>query len=347
MTKRLLDRVTEGVIVALDVLGMHLLSPLENLETATNRVSRRVVRAMVATTFGRDNVAIKVVLDPSEATAALFAWEHRVTRVLGAIADGLVRDREIPRNPVVQALHDEPIDLGDAIVAVARFVPGSGSPLTAQRWGETLGLLHIIGSTDPALELLKSRPVTNALSGLTAEAFLAALDRPGHPFRNNEELVTAFAHTLRERTMYALQLDPEPILAHRDLHPLNCINAPEGGVAIDWQEAGWGNRSDDFSWIHVLVNRFGGSRKLLEDAKRAYDHVAQGLCPSDEQIEASGQQRELLCLGFSIQNAHRSPQHLAEAIAELPILKNRNARTGKWQTLFNPAIFEPGLVVKI
>jgi hypothetical protein len=135
------------------------------------------------------------------------------------------------------------------------------------------------------------------------------------------------------------------LLAHRDFHALNCIPTDNGGMAIDWQEAGWGNRADDFAWTHLFVERCGGNEKIMKTAKNAYARVTQRACPSDEQIRASGQVRELLCLGFSLQNAYRSPRHLDECRIELPILRDQNARTAQWQMLFNPALFEPGLVL--
>jgi hypothetical protein len=285
-----------------------------------------------------------VVLDPNASVARSFAWEHQVARTLGDLAERMVGDGHLPANPIVRVLHETPIDLGDALASVSRFVPGTGAPLTARRWAETLALLHRIGSTPTALDLLRTHPATNALAGLNAETFLDALDRPDHPFRNCEHLVLELAHALQERTMHALDLDPTPLLAHRDLHPLNCINTIDGVVVIDWQEAGWGNRSDDFAWTHLQVTRYAASPKIMDEAKRAYRHATGGTCPTDEQIEASGQVRELLCLGYSIQNAHRSPEHLAQALAELPILADPNARTQPWRALFNPAIFTPGLL---
>ena len=345
MIRRPADRVADSATFALRVLDMHPLGPMELLRSATDRPNRQTLRTVVTTRRGTEHVAVKVILGPTEAVAASFAWEHRVTNSLWTIAAGLVRDRELPRNPIVPVLHETPIATEDAVVSVSRFIPDSGSPLTARAWGETLGLLHVIGSTDGARELLRSHPVANALSGLSAVTFLEALDRPDHPFRNDEKLVLEFVHVLRQRTLQAAHLDPEPLLAHRDFHVLNCLTTDEGGLAIDWQEAGWGNRSDDFAWIHLFVERCGGDQQIMKAAQRAYTRAAHRTCPNDDQIRASGQVRELLCLGFSLQNAYRSPQHLEECLIELPVLHDQDAVTDEWHMLFNPAIFEPGLVL--
>lgn len=340
-----LPRARAGAQLALTALGLRSEGPFDPLPSGEGRPGRQAVRATVATAHGRAEVAIKVVLDPSASAARSFAWEHQVARMMGGVAERMVRDGDLLTNPIVRVLHDEPIDLGDALAAVSRFAPSTGAPLTARRWAETLALLHCIGSTPTAVDLLRTHPVTNALAGLNAETFLNALDLPGHPFRNRRSLVLELAYALKERTLYALDLDPTPLLVHRDLHPRNCINTIEGVVVIDWQEAGWGNRSDDFAWTYLLVNRYAGSPKIMDEAKRAYRNATGGTCPTDEQIKASGQVRELLCLGYSIQNAHRSPEHLAEALVELPILADPNARTRPWRALFNPAIFTPGLLL--
>lgn len=349
-------RLADSAGAALKCLGMSPVRPLVSLATAPGRPQRQAVRATVHSRHhlghlcgrhsgeGLLDVAVRVLFDPDAAAAERFAWEHRVGRVLGGIASGLVRRGVIHRNPLPGVLHPAPIAAGEALVSVSRFVPESPAPVTAGVWGETLGLLHVIGSTPEAMDLLATRPVANTLAGLDADKFLQALDRPGHPLRKRTDLVLSFARVLRERALRAVRLDPEPVLAHRDLHALNCVNAPGGGVAIDWQEAGWGSRSDDFAWTHVLVSRFGGSRRILDAARRAYARASHGRCPTDEQITAAGQVRELLCLGFSIQNAYISPDHLAEFLVELPVLDDPDARTGTWRALFNPAIVDPGLV---
>jgi hypothetical protein len=338
------DRVRLAARDGLTHLGLRAWGPLVRLGTAVDRTSRQVVKARVRATSGWSWVAVKVVLEPGQATKAAFAWEHQVARNLHALAAGLVRDGDLPHNPIMPVLHDKPVDLGNALVAVARFVPGTGSAVTAERWGETVGLLHVLGVMPAALRLLTTHPATNALSGLTAAPFLHALNRPDHPFRNQQDLITEFVHTLKDRVLHAVRLDPDPLMIHRDLHALNCIDTREGGVVIDWQEAGWGNRSDDFAWMYLAVNRFGAPARILEIAKRAYARATRGACPTDEQIEASGQVRELLCLGFSLQNAYRSPQHLQECLTELSILTDPRASTDPWRMLFNPAIFMPGVV---
>jgi hypothetical protein len=291
------------------------------------------------------DVAVKVLLHPDDVAREAFTWEHTVARELHQIAARRHEGRGAPRNPVVRMLHPVPIDLGDACVAVSQFVTGTGDPLRADSWARTLGLLHQIGCTPAALALLNEHRATNVLFGLRADSMLEALQRPGHPFRDDATLVQEFARTLRERAMRAISLDPEPLLAHRDFHPLNCINSPSGPVAIDWQDAGWGNRSDDFAWLHLGVRRFGLPGEALRIARKAYAASTGGICPSPEQIEASGQVLELLCLGFSIMNAHQSPQYLQECLTELPILADPNAATRPWQMLNNPAIFTPGLVI--
>jgi hypothetical protein len=338
------DRARNVAQRALRVLGVPPEAPPVHLPTAIDRPTRQVLRAGVATGFGSRDVVVRVVLDPDHEAADSFGWEHRVARVLGDVADGLVRDGTIGWNPVVPVLHAEPVDLGDALATVCRFVPGSRAPLTAARWGQTLAVLHTIGSTRPALGLLRTRPVTNVLAGLSADGLLAALERPGHPFRHDTWLAVEFARALRERALRAVQLDPVPLLAHRDLHALNCVNALTGPLAIDWQESGWGSRSDDFAWLHLQVTRFAGPTGILQNARRAYARAGGGTCPTAEQIEAAGQVRELLCLGFSIQNADRSPMHLRECLTELPVLTDPGARTATWRLLFNPAVFRPGLV---
>ncbi|MCE0540728.1 aminoglycoside phosphotransferase family protein [Kineosporia rhizophila] len=205
--------------------------------------------------------------------------------------------------------------------------------------------MHTLGSTPRALALLREHRATNLLFGLRAQALLEALSRPGHPFHAQRGLGLRFAQVLQERAGRALALDPHPLLVHRDFHPLNCINAPGGPVAIDFQDAGWGNRSDDFAWLHLAVRRFQGPPALLEHARRAYASATGGACPSLEQIEASGQVLEMLFLGFSLMNADRGPAYLNECLTELPILNDPRAVTRPWQMLNNPTILTPGLVI--
>ncbi|GAB3259926.1 phosphotransferase [Kineosporia babensis] len=290
-------------------------------------------------------MAVKVLLDPDDAAKEAFAWEHSVARHLHQIAGSHPEVHAGRRNPVVQMLHAEPIDLGDACVAVSLFVDASGDPLTVASWAQTLGILHQIGCMPEALDLLEDHRATNVLFGLRADSMLEALNRPGHPFHDDAGLVREFALTLRERTMRAIRVDPQPLLVHRDFHPLNCINASGGPVAIDWQDASWGNRSDDFAWLHLAVRRFDRPVLMLRIAQHAYTAATDGICPSQEQIEASGQVLELLCLGFSIMNADQGPEYLQECLTELPILSEANAVTGPWRMLNNPAIFAPGLVI--
>ncbi len=113
------------------------------------RPTRRTVHATIVDERGRTDVAVKVVLDPEPVTVEAFAWEHRVTAVMSATAEGLIADGVIARNPVVPVVHDRPIDLGHALVSVSRFIGRTGAPLRAAAWGETLALLHLIGSAPP------------------------------------------------------------------------------------------------------------------------------------------------------------------------------------------------------
>lgn len=328
---------------ALAVSGLCPVRPLRRLPSTPGHTGRHVLRATVSSAAGIGEVAVTVTLDPTKDAANSARWEHRVARTLSGIADDLVGDGVIARNPIVRVLHDTPIDAGDALVSIARFLPRSVAPLTAHDWGYTLGLLHVIGSTDAALDLLATRRGTNALAGLRADALLHALRRPDHPFGHDQTLVRDFARIFAARAVHALRLDPTPLLIHRDLHTLNCIPTADGAVAIDWQEAGWGNRSDDWAWTYLAVNRFAAPPRILAYAKRGYALAAPGSCPSNDQIAASGRLRELLCLGYSIQNAYRSAEHLRECHTELPILADPHARTGTWKLLHNPAVLTPGL----
>jgi hypothetical protein len=314
------------------------------LPTTVGRSWRQAVRVTVCVRRRVRDVAVRVVLDPTTEQAAAMAWEHRVHREFGDMAAHLTRRGTIRRNPVVGVLHRDPVTVPGAIVTVSRYVEQAVDGITAQRWGETLALLHVLGSTPRAQRLMQVRPVTNTLVGLTADALLAAIRRPGHPLHGRPEVVALFAHALRERALHAVRLDPNPVLAHRDLHALNCVNGPTGGMAIDWQETAWGNRSADFAWLHLQVRRYGGSPALLETARDAYARVAPRSCPTPEQITAAGQVRELVFLGFSILNADRGPEHRDELLVELPILHDPDAATGRWRMLFNPAVFQPGLV---
>ncbi len=146
---------------------------------------------------------------------------------------------------------------------------------------------------------------------------------------------------LRSRARLALDLDPVPLLVHRDLHALNCLPTDEGPVVIDWQDAGWGSRSDDFAWTYLLEHRLQHPPAILDTALRAYADIT-GRHPTRAQITASGQVRELLCLAYSIQNADRSLRHRQESRRELPILADPTAATPRWQLLFNPALADPG-----
>lgn len=327
---------------ALHDLGLRTTGALVELPTAPARGHRRVLRCVVGGSTQRQ-VTIRVALNPNPVTAASFAWEHQVMRTMWEAAADLVGSGAITFNPVTPVLHLAPIQVGADLATISQFVPGTGEPITADQWGELLATLHMIGSTAPVLELLKTRPATNILAGLDADTFLRALAQPGHPFQGKDDLVLEFVRTLEQRALYALSLDPEPLLGHRDLHALNCVPTRQGAVAIDWQETGWASRADDFAWVHLQVARYSGHPQILADARRAYTRIA-GFCPTVSQVEAAGHVRQMLCLGYSIQNAQRSPAHFAEALVELPILWDPQARTRPWQALFNPGLFRPGLV---
>lgn len=343
MSDDLCQRVGGSAVKALGLLGLQPSSRLVKLPTAPDRPHRQAVRVTTTAQGGVRDVTIRIVLDPTKSTAAGFAWEQRVQRIFGEVAEELILSGVIKRNPIAPVLHDNLLAVPGALVTVSSFVPASAAPLTADRWGETLALLHLIGATLQARELMTGRPAANTLTGLHAGMFALAVQRPDHPLRGQTDLVLSFARTMRERAMHALLLDPEPVLAHRDLHALNCISTPDGGMAIDWQEASWGNRSGDFAWVYLQVKRFGGSPRLLESARRAYSRVSHD-CPTNEQIAASGHVRELVLLGYSMQNAYKSLAHLREYLVELPVLRDAEAITAPWQLLFNPAVFEPGLV---
>jgi Phosphotransferase enzyme family len=329
---------------ALAAVGLSPKGPLVSLPTPMLRPSRQVVYSNVGGSGRWSEVAVRVAVAPDTAAVDELVWEQQVARVLSGIAERLHADRVIGRNPVAGPVHDRPIQVGADLATVWEFVPASGARLTAAGWGEMIGLLHVIGSAPEALTLLAQPPGTGTLADLDADVLLAHLDEPSHPFHGRRRLVQRWARTLQDRAEQAHRLDPHPLLIHRDLHPMNCIpTVARGVIAIDWQEAGWGSRSDDFAWMHLLVRRFGGDPRTLDAARQAYAAVT-GSCPSVEQITAAGHVRELVFLGYSIQNAHRSAEHLAECLTELPVLAGPNARTGRWRLLFNPDALAPELV---
>jgi hypothetical protein len=323
---------------------MYPTSPLVSLPTPALRPSRQVVHARVGGAARWREVAVRLAIRPDAAAADELCWEHRVGQVFAGVAERLHRDGVIVRNPVVGPIPDAPIRVGADLATVWQFVPASAGPLTAAGWGETLGLLHVIGSSPEAFALLAERRRPNVLAGLDADVLLARLADPAHPFHGRRRLVQRWARTLRARAAESLRLDPQLLLVHRDLHPLNCVpTSTRGVIAIDWQDAGWGSRSDDFAWLHLLVRRFGGNPRILATARQAYADVT-GTSPTPEQIAAAGHVRELVFLGYSILNAYRSPVYLAECLTELPVLAGPHVRTGPWRLLFNPDALAPGLV---
>ncbi|GAB6900253.1 phosphotransferase [Kineosporia succinea] len=342
MTEDMEHRVRRDALTALDRLGLSPAGPMRRLPTPWDRPRRQVVHLRAGSGHPAE-VAVKVVLDPDAEAARAFAQEHFLPRRLRPVADGLVHRGEIPHNPIVQVLHPEPVRLPGSLVAVTRFVRASG-PLDATTWGRTLGLLHRIGSTPSAIGLLRGLPESHTLAGLDAHALARAFRQPGHPFHGRTDLARRLRRVLRERVLRALELDPEPLLTHRDFHALNCVSSRDGAVVLDWQEAGWGSRSDDFAWLHLTVSRFGGHPHLLDEARHAYRRATGGICPTEAQIRAAGQVRELLCLGFSLIKADLSPAHRREALNQLPILRDPDAPTRRWRMLHNPAIFAPGIV---
>jgi len=344
-----LPRIHAAARAALAELGLRVVGDLHSLPTAWDRPLRQVVQARVvpalsgATALRPTEVAVKVLLEPTGAQIAAFAQEHDLPRVLGRIADDLVARGEISHNPVIRSLHARPIHLPGARAAVTDFVR-SGGPLDAGTWGQAVGLLHRIGSAPAARRRLRAVTATNTLAGLRAPDLVAAFARPGHPFHGRTDLALHFARTLHERARRALELDPVPLLAHRDLHALNCLSTRSGPMVLDWQEAGWGSRSDDWAWLYLTVSRLGGSPRLLHEARAGYRAAGNEICPSDEQIAAAGHVRELICLGFSLQKAGCSPRHRREALNQLPVLRDPQAPTRRWRLLHNPAIASPGIV---
>jgi hypothetical protein len=297
------------------------------------------------------DVVLKLVLDPSPDEARCLVWEHRVTRAVHGIGEALRAAGRIGHNPVPHVPHEAPDRLlglsrgrardgrpSWALVSAREYVPLAGV-MTAREWGRLTGLLHVVGSAPAALDLVAAQP-TGVLFGLDAEAFLRAVAAPGHPYHARGDILLALARTLRRRAERAVDADPLPLLVHRDLHPLNIVAGPAGPVAVDWAQAGWGTRSDDFAWLHVAVTRFGAPRRVLDEVRAGYEETGPGPCPTPEQITAAGQVRELICLAFSILRAGTSPAHLREARVELPILDDPDALTPRWTPLFNPALFE-------
>ena len=335
---------------ALGRIGLCQRGPISALPGGPGQRRRSVLRVPVRRADGRRTaVVLKHVLAARQEEIDGLNWEHRVGRELHKIADNLRSRGAIRHNPVPAVLHERPLTVqvghsgplaageGRLLVSIRQYVDIE-STMTPRQWGQLIGLLHVVGSTPAALALLRSR-ASNVLFGLDAEHLLRVVGAPGHPYGCETLVLQRVAGVLRERVARAVDADPVPLLVHRDLHPLNIVVGRDGPVAIDWGEAGWGSRSDDFAWLYVAVTRLGAPLSVLEDARAGYEDVVPGRCPSIEAIRAAGQVRELICLAFSIQNAGLSPAHLREAQVELPILDDPDADTPPWTPLFNRAAF--------
>jgi hypothetical protein len=334
---------------ALAVLRLRRRGPITVLPTGPGRLRRSVLHVPVGNDGGqRFAVVVKHVPSPQPAETHALSWEHQVTRELHDLAETLRSGGAIRHNPLPLVLHEHPLTVRARtrvaaadpdlwVVSIRTYVEAT-SVMTPRAWGQLIGLLHVIGSTPQALTLLRSRP-TSGLFGLDAEHLLRAVRTPGHPHQSDRQLLHRVASVLRQRVAHAIELDPVPLLVHRDLHPLNIVIGTEGPVAIDWAQAGWGNRSDDFAWLHLAITRLGAPPSVLEQARAGYEDIAPGTGPSIEQIRAAGQVRELICLAFSIQNAGHSPAHQRETQIELPILDNPDAVAPSWTPLFNRAAF--------
>lgn len=329
---------------ALSALGLAPMGPLLSLPTPILRPSRQVVYARVSGSQPPTHVVVRIACAPDAAAAQALAWEQLAARVLAEVAGRMLATGAIQQNPVAGPIHDQPLEICGDLATVWDYIPASGAKLTAAGWGQAIGRLHLLGADPQARALLTGRPPSEIPPGLEPQALLTELRQPAHPLHGRPELVQQWAQTVHAQVAHARHLDPDPLLIHRDLHPLNCIPTQGGAVvAIDWQEAGRGSRSDDFAWIYLLVRRFGGAWRTLDEALQAYAEVT-GFCPTKAQITAAGHVRELIFLGYSLKNAHRSAAHLAECLTELPVLSGPKARTGRWQLLFNPEALAPELV---
>jgi len=336
---------------ALACVGLRRCGPISALPAGPGRLRRTVLRVPVRYADGRQTeVVLKQVAAPRAEEAHILSWEHRVGRELHEIAESLRARGAIRHNPMPAVLHERLLDVhlrpgavgrGSAPsrsqVSIRHYV-SAASAMTPRQWGQLIGVLHVVGCAPAALRLRPSRP-SNMLFGLNAEHLLRVVRSPDHPYQCETRVLQRLARALRERVTRAMDADAVPLLVHRDLHPLNIVAGREGPVALDWAEAGWGSRSDDFAWLHVAVTRFGAPRSVLDDVRAGYEDIAPGRCPSREQIRAAGQVRELICLAFSIQNAGLSPAHLREARVEIPILNDPDAVTPPWTPLFNRAAF--------
>ncbi|MBT0769493.1 aminoglycoside phosphotransferase family protein [Kineosporia sp. J2-2] len=344
---------TAVVARTLYLLRLHLNGEVTELPAGPGHRARTVLRVPVLTAAGGTAfVVIKFAIAPGEAAERSLEWEHEVTLALYEIARHQVKQGALPYNPIPEPLAERLLryHLVDrfvpgaggpvrVVVSARHFVEPSGTPFTARALGRLIAHQHVLGATDQALRLLATRP-TNLLCGLDARRFAQALSLPGHPFQARTTTVRALLTALRERAVQAVEAGPEPLLVHRDMHPLNCVPGPAGPVSLDWAEAGWGGRADDFAWLHLAVARHGAPARVLDQALAGYAEVLPGRAPTPEQVRATGRLRELVCLAFSVMHADRSPAHLHEALRELPVLADPDAPTPRWSALYNPEIFE-------
>jgi hypothetical protein len=339
-------RAERAAFAALDRLGLRARGGLEPLATPPSRWRRQVLRVRVgASRLGVSQVVARVLLDPTPQELAGFAREQHTVWVLHQAARAMEEAGRIGWTPVQPAIHARPVRLPGAAVAVYGHVPAWPGPVDAERFGAMLATLHEVTSSARAAEVMRAWPRVGLFAGLRAGDVAAAFARAGHPLAGRVDVAGAFVAAVRERVVRALELDPRPVLAHRDLHVLNCVNTEDGPVSVDWQEAGWGSRSDDFAWLYLQVRRFGGDPVLLEQALDGYRRAAgDHWCPSLEQVSAAAAVRELVFLGFSLAKADLDEEHRVEALRELPALTDPRVPGQPWRLLFNPAVFDPGFL---
>ncbi len=332
--------------LSLRSLGLRGAGRIRRLPTGPGHRRRAVLRVPIAAEAFA-GVVLKYAVDPTEDEAQSLFWEHGVGHTLYAIA--ALDRRSTVGSPLPTPLSMQALDRWlevpsvrkspfRVVVSVRQYVEPGPDPLNARAIGQLIARLHLLGAHPAALNLLPTRPA-NSLAGLDAEVFARTVATPGHPFRAQRTVFTTLFTALRHRMARARALDPRPLLIHRDLHPLNCVSSAAGPVALDWAEAGWGTRAEDFAWLHLAVTRYGAPRRVLLEALAGYEEILPRMTPTWEQVKAAGQVRELVCLAFSIMNAGHSPAHLREAHIELPILLDPDALTPQWTALFNPGIF--------
>lgn len=334
----------EMVDSALLAVGYKRVSEPQPLATGQHSSDRLALRVRASGQNGPMDVVVKLIRNPTESHRRDFLWEHEVASTLGRISEIRRTAPDIHAMPVLPLLHSHALETPHGLASISRYVDHLESPVTAFEWGRTLGRLHDLGSDSIALELLSARKQTNTLMGLSAASMIDIIQgQPEHPFHNEAALLTRFARELQKQGRLALALDPEPILAHRDLHPLNVLNTKHGGVAIDFQDASWGSRSDDWAWLGLLVKRFNKDPRMIDEARRGYNIETDGQAPTDTQIDAATRLRELVFIGYSIQHAWKSPRHHEEALLELRALDETSASQRPWQLFVNPPVVQASL----